>query len=74
MSGDASQIGFQLLSSIGATLEPLALNLEEEREGDRTYGGDVTLPNADARVAVTGTDAAGFRFQRVWHQLVVTGR
>lgn len=74
MSGDASQIGFQLLSSIGATLEPLALNLEEELEGDRTYAGDVTPPNADARVAVTGIDAAGFRFQRVWHQLVVTER
>lgn len=74
MSGDANQIGFQLLSSIGATLERLTLTLEEEREGGRTYAGDVTPPNADARVAVTGTDAGGFRFQRVWHKLVVTER
>ncbi len=52
------------------------LNLEVEKQEDsyRTYAGAVTLPAADFRVAVTGTDENGFPFQRVQKRLVVKER
>ena len=73
--GRVTDVAFHLLSSNGATLEPLALRLEERDElpsdGSRTYAGEVTPPPGAWRVVMTGLDDKGFRVQRVDARLSV---
>jgi hypothetical protein len=71
VAGAVSDISFHLISSIAATIEPLALRLEQERGDYRTYAGEVTPPGGDFRVAMGGTDEKGFRVQRVHSKLYV---
>jgi len=72
MSGAANQIGFELVSVTGTIIEPIDLDLEEEFEMYRTYGGEVERPSTDFRLAMTGTDRRGYRFQRVQKQLFLS--
>jgi hypothetical protein len=74
VSGEAAEIAFQAVSSAGAPIAPLALNLEPDPDGRRTYAGQVTPPTSDFRVAMMGIDAKGFRFQRVARTLELAAR
>jgi hypothetical protein len=69
--GAVSDVAFRFVSSSGATIEPLALQLEEQGDDSRTYAGEVTPPTGDFRIALTGTDEKGFRLQRVDARLSV---
>ena len=71
IEGAASQVAFHAMSGRADVLKLLNLELEKQEDTSRTFGGTVTAPAADFRIAVTGTDANGFRFQRVQHTLVV---
>lgn len=64
-SGVTGQVGFEFVSSAGAPVQPLDLTLEEAGDIGRTYAGDVTTPGTGFRLAMTGVDVNGFRFQRV---------
>ncbi len=72
MTGLADQIAFQFISSSAAPIRSVDLTLEKETNADRTYAGEVIPPATEFRLAVTGIDPKGFRFQRVQKQLVVT--
>ena len=74
MSGVASEIGFQFVSLTAATIQSLDLTLEEESDIHRTYRGEITPLGTEFRLAMTGIDAEGFRFQRVQKQLFVAER
>jgi hypothetical protein len=65
MSGATRQLGFYFVSSSAAPIRAFALDVEEQSDEDRTYGGEVMTPDSDFRVAVAGYDDNGFRFQRV---------
>jgi len=74
MSGLADRIAFQFISSSAAPIQLVELELEKDGESERTYAADVMPPGMDFRLAVTGIDSHGFRFQRVQKHLVVTER
>jgi hypothetical protein len=74
ISGTVRDVQFVLLSSSATILEPVALSLEDEGEDSRTYAGDLTPPTVPFRFAITGTDANGFRFQRVDERLMSPAR
>jgi hypothetical protein len=74
MSGEASEIAFAAVSSAGAPIRRLTLNPELDADGRLAYVGEVVPPKADFRVAMTGTDAKGFRFQRVENNLILAAR
>ena len=71
VEGAVSQVAFHAMSAGANVLKLLNLELEKQEDTSRTYGGMVIAPAVDFRIAVTGTDANGFRFQRVQHTLVV---
>ena len=74
MSGVASQIEFQFVSMSATTIQALDLDVEDKFDGHRTYAGEVTPPSTEFRLAMTGLDAQGFRFQRVQNQLFMPER
>ena len=65
VSGAARQLIFYFVSPTGEPIWSFDLWPEEQSDDDRTYGGEVTTPDTDFRVAVAGHDENGFRFQRV---------
>ena len=71
VEGVVSQVAFHAMSARADVLKLLNLELEKQEDTSGTYGGTVIAPAVDYRIAVTGTDANGFRFQRVQHTLVV---
>jgi hypothetical protein len=73
-TGEGSDVEFRFISLNAATIEGVNLAIEDERADHRTYAGDVTPPETEFRVAMTGTDAKGFRFQRIQERLVVPDR
>jgi hypothetical protein len=74
MMGLADEIAFQFISSSAAPIQAVDLNLEQEADGSRTYAADVMPPVTEVRLAVTGIDPKGCRFQRVQKHLVVGER
>jgi von Willebrand factor A domain-containing protein 7 len=74
ISGAASDAAFQFVSRVGATIQSIELQLEKESDSHRTYGGEVTPPGTAFRLAVTGTDAQGLRYQRVHKHLLLYER
>jgi hypothetical protein len=64
-NGGVSDVAFHFISSAGAPIEPLALQIEQQADDSRTYAGEVTPPAAPFRVVMTGIDDKGFRVQRV---------
>jgi hypothetical protein len=73
-SGEPSQVGFHFISMRGATLRTVELRLEPDAAASRTYAGEVTLPETEFRLLLTGFDAKGFPFQRVTPQLFIADR
>ena len=65
---------FQFVSPNGTARDVLQLEPGGGSGGRRKYSGDVTPPNADYRLAATGTDAKGFPFQRVMSAYFVVPR
>jgi hypothetical protein len=74
LRGGATDVGFEFISWTAATLAHLELTGEEESNLSKKYVGDVTPPMAEFRLAVTGVDARGFRFQRVQNELFLAER
>jgi hypothetical protein len=73
MSGSPNASGFAFYSSQGELLQRLTLSLEDGGSGDdRTYLGQVTPRAREFRLAVTGIDAKGFRFERMKPALIMT--
>jgi hypothetical protein len=73
VAGEAQGVSVQLVSSDASTVERLDLR-NEEREFGRVYTGEVAPTLHTFRVAVTGTDANGFPFQRVSDRLYTAPR
>jgi hypothetical protein len=73
-SGTATDVAFQFVGSNAAAIQAFGLTLEDELDDLRTYAGDVLTPRMAFRVAVTGVDPNGFRFQRVQEQLLMPDR
>jgi hypothetical protein len=69
VTGAAGQLAFYFVSSSGQPIRAFDLWPEEQSDDERTYGGEVTTPDTDFRVAVAGHDVKGFRFQRVDRRL-----
>jgi hypothetical protein len=65
LSGAATDIAFQFVSPTGTPMLSLPLAREGNDEVRPTYAAEITPPNAEYRIAVTGIDAKGFAFQRV---------
>jgi hypothetical protein len=65
LNGDARQLAFYFVSPTGEPIRAFDLWPEKQSDDHRTYGGEVTTPDADFRVAVAGQDENGLRFQRV---------
>ena len=63
--GTATDVAFHFVSPEGKPIRLLPLVRERESDESGPYAGEVTPPNAEYRLAVTGTDAKGFAFQRV---------
>ena len=70
--GANGQLAFYFVSSTGEPIRAFDLVPVEQSRDDRTYGGEVTTPETDFRVAVAGHDRNGFRFQRVDRRLFMT--
>ena len=66
----AGHLAFQLVSPMGAALETVDLVLEKETDNGRTYEGEAVPLETPFRLAMTGIDRQGFRFQRVQKQLL----
>ena len=69
VDGSDGDAAFRFVGQNAADIQPLDLQLEEFDGGSRTYTGDVTTPKVPFRVAVTGIDSNGFRYQRVDERL-----
>ena len=63
VSRTVTDVSFEFLSPAGKRLQALALTRSDALP--RQYAGEVTPPNAEFRLAVSGTDSRGFRFQRM---------
>ena len=63
-----------MASAMAAVVQSLELDQERESEGRRTHAGTVTIPSESFRIAMTGIDGQGFRFQRVQNRLFSTER
>jgi hypothetical protein len=74
MFDEVREASFQFLSPNGAVKEWLRLDAERGPGAEQKYVGEVTPPNADYRLAVTGTDAHGFPYQRVQGRYFVVSR
>jgi hypothetical protein len=72
VSGAANQIGFEFVSLTGTVIGSIDLDLEEEFEMHRSYGGEVERPSTDFRLGMTGTDSRGYRLQRIQNQLFLS--
>ena len=72
MSGERRQVSLHFVSMLAAMLRTVELDMPQETTARRTYSAEVTLPETDFRVLVTGVDAKGLAFQRVTPQLFVT--
>jgi hypothetical protein len=71
LSGAADRIGFQFISSRAAPIGAFDLAVDPRFDDARRYVGQVTTPDVDFRVAVTGLDPRGFPFQRVDSRLFI---
>jgi hypothetical protein len=65
VSPATADVSFQFVLPTGRPLQALDLALEDSSDRWRTFAGDVTPPDAEFRLAATGTDRHGFRFQRM---------
>jgi hypothetical protein len=74
MTGAAAEVGFQFVSRDAATLQAVGLELEGESGSRRTYAGEVTPPEVAFRLAMTGIDDKGFRYQRFHKHLLLYDR
>jgi hypothetical protein len=72
MSGDFSTVRFEFRNADNQVLQSLRLKrqLSEDDENDRTYEGEVKIPNMPFRIYASGLDMHGQRYQRVIPQLV----
>jgi hypothetical protein len=71
VSGTDARVGFQFISSRAAPIRAFDLAVDPQGDDARRYVGQVTTPDVDFRVAVTGLDARGFPFQRVDSRLFI---
>ena len=69
--GAKGDVAFHTLSVSGGLVEGVELELSQDDDRERTYAGAFTPPALDFRLAVTGTDDNGFRFQRLERRLHV---
>lgn len=74
ISGSLPATTFQLISMDAQVLQAFAPALEQETATEKTYAAEITLPTADFRVLVTGTDENGFPVQRVTPRLFIGDR
>ena len=71
LRGVTRDIAFHTLSASAGFVEGVELQLTQDEDGERTYAGAFIPPALDFRLAVTGTDDNGFRFQRIERKLYV---
>jgi hypothetical protein len=67
------QVAFRFISLRAAMLRRVALDAAAPTAARRTYAGEVTLPETDFRILMTGIDANGFPFQRVTPHVFLAG-
>jgi hypothetical protein len=64
LSGGAKSAEFNFVSEAGEAIKPFAMRLDNHSGDDQEFFGEVDLPSQPFRVAVSGKDPGGFRFQR----------
>jgi len=69
LSGPFNTATFDLVSPLGALLQTLSLGRGSSDAAADAYTGPITTPAGPFRVVVTGADAAGASYQRVFSQL-----
>ena len=69
LTGAAGRIEGRLIAWGGETLQRVDLAIQKASDLERIYAGEVIVPGAAFRIAVTGVDAGGFPFQRVYEQM-----
>jgi hypothetical protein len=74
LRGEATEVRFEFISWTAATLTPVDLAVQEESDLSKTYGGEVTPPLTEFRLAMSGVDGRGFRVQRVQPELFLGQR
>jgi hypothetical protein len=66
MNGEYSTVRFEFRSPRGEVIQKIQLHKRHgEEEDDRTYEGEVNVPNEPFLVYATGLDMRGYRYQRV---------
>ena len=65
MSGEYSTVRFEFRSPRGEVIQKIQLPKRHgEADDDRSYEGEVTVPNEPFQVYATGLDMRGYRYQR----------
>jgi len=66
VSGALRSADFRLVSAVGDTIQPVAMKQESSDPEDHEFFGSLTLPRQPFRLAVSGLDAEGLPFQRIY--------
>ncbi len=64
LSGSVQSTEFHFMSEAGELIRPFQMRLESHDRDDQEFFGEVELPSQPFRVAVSGLDPQGKRFQR----------
>jgi len=66
VSGALRSADFRLISAVGDTIQTVAMKQAGSDPEDHEFFGSLTLPRQPFRLAVSGLDAAGLPFQRIF--------
>lgn len=66
VSGALKSAVFQLVSAAGDTIQPVVMKQEAPDPDDHGFFGTLTLPHEPFRLAMSGLDAEGLPFQRMF--------
>ena len=68
-AGPLATAAFELVTQNGEMIKPLGMRVESPGSDEREYVGTFDLPTRPFRIAVTGRESRGKRYQRYFHTL-----
>jgi hypothetical protein len=69
ISGPLESVVFELVTQNGELIKPVDMRVESSEGDEREYVGTFDLPVKPFRIAVTGRESGGKRYQRYFHTL-----
>jgi len=69
ISGPLATAAFELVAQNGEMIKPLGMRVVSSEGDEREYVGTFDLPTEPFRIAVTGRESGGKRYQRYFHTL-----